>query len=452
MIERAITRATLELTRQERMRLFRKLCASQWWSRERLEEWKDFRLRALLRHALASVPYYREFAAQSGLEARAVMAGDLARMPLMDKTIMAKQIDDFRSGDVPARRFLPNDTGGSTGAWFSFFLDTRANQIRSANDMRIRMWAGWRVGERQALLWGHRGDVAKQGRWLNRLRNEMNNRVMTLNAYDLDESGMAQFQRLLTEYRPTLMIGYSSAMAVFAEFLRRNSLSVSSLRGCLSSAETLLPEQRTAIEAAFHCPVLDHYGSREFGTISQQCRSDSAQHITIERVWVEIVDETGRPVAPGERGEIVITDFDNYAMPFIRYRTGDLGILGQAPCACGRGLPMLLSVEGRVSEIIVGRNGKMYSCQSPRLFGADIPGIKQMQVVQECLEEIIVRIVPDSAWSETSAAILRQRMVSLLGEVQVKIDLTDIIPKSASGKYRFTISKVSPFEGGNARH
>lgn len=452
MIERAITRVTLELTRRQRMRLYRELCETQWWSRDRLEERKDSRLQALLRHAVASVPFYRETAARLGLVAPSVTAGDLAHMPLVDKTIMAARLDDFRSGAVPAERFRPNNTGGSTGAWFNFFSDPRSDQIRSANDMRSRVWAGWRVGERQALLWGHRGDVEKQGRWLNRVRNEINNRVLTLNAYDLDEPRMVQFHRLLTSYRPTLMVGYASALAFFAEFLRHNALSVPSLRGCISSAETLLPEQRETIESVFHCPLLDHYGSREFGTVSQQCRPDSAQHITIERVWVEIVDETGSPAAPGTRGEIVITDLDNYAMPFIRYRTGDLGILAAAPCDCGRGLPLLQSVEGRVSEIIVGRNGKMYSCQSPRLFGADIPGIRQMQVVQECLEEIIVRIVPDPAWSDESAATLRQRMISLLGDVQVKIDLTDEIPKSASGKYRFTISKVSPFLGGGAPH
>lgn len=447
MLERSITRLSLELTRQERMRLFRKLWASQWWPQDRILGWKDARLQAVLRHATASVPFYQEVAARLGLDPAAVTADDLTRMPLVDKTIMASRIDDFRSRAVPAERFRPNNTGGSTGAWFNFFSDPRADQMRAANDMRSRMWAGWKMGERQALLWGHRGDVEKQGHWLNRLRNEINNRVLTLNAYDLDEARMERFTAQLVKYRPTLMVGYASALAMFAEYLRRRSQQISSLRGCLSMAETLLPEQREIIEAVFRCPVLDHYGSREFGTISQQCRPDSPQHITIERVWVEIVDETGALVRPGERGEIVITDFDNYAMPFIRYRTGDLGIMGREPCACGRGLPVLHSVEGRVSEIIVGRNGKMYSCQSPRLFGAEIPGIRQMQVVQECLEEIVVRIVPDGEWSEASAAMLRQRMSSLLGDVRVTIDLIDYIPKSASGKYRFTISKVSPFLG-----
>lgn len=451
MFARAVTRAALELTRPERMRWFRMLSASQWWPREKLEEYKNARLQALLRHALGTVPYYREFAAQAGLDARTVSAADLPRFPLVDKPVMTARLADFRSDAVPAGRFHPNSTSGSTGTPFRFFTDTGSGQVRLANDLRVRMWTGWRIGERQALLWGHRGDVAKRGDWFHRFRNEFSDRVLTLNAYDLGEPQMAHYQRLLMKHRPTLMVGYSSALTLLAQYVRRNSLPFPQLKGCISTAETLLPEQRQAIEAGFACPVLDHYGSREFGTISQQCRPGSAEHITVERVCVEVLDTAGRPAGPGEQGEIVVTDLDNYAMPFIRYRTADLGTLGAGPCDCGRGLPLLESVAGRVSEIIVGRNGKQYSTPGPWLFGADIPGIGQMQVVQETLEQITVRIVPNADWSDRSAATLVERMVSLLGDVRIAIDLTDHIPKSASGKYRFAISKVSPYLDRNAQ-
>ncbi len=451
MLARAVTRAALELTRPERMRWFRTLNASQWWPRERLEEYKDARLQALLRHALATVPYYREFAAQAGLDARTVSAADLPRLPLVDKPVMAARLADFRSDAVPAGRFRPSSTSGSTGTPFKFFTDTGASQVRLANDLRIRMWTGWRIGDRQALLWGHRGDLAKGGDWLNRLRNEFSDRVLALNAYELGEPQMAHYQRLLMKSRPTLMVGYSSALALLAQYVSRNSLPFPRLKGCISTAETLLPEQRQAIETGFACPVLDHYGSREFGTISQQCRPGSAEHITIERTWVEVLNAAGQPARPGEQGEIVVTDLDNYAMPFIRYRTADLGALGAGSCDCGRSLPLLDSVAGRVSEIIVGRNGKQYSTPGPWLFGADVPGIGQMQVIQETLEQITVRIVPNADWTDGSAATLVENMVSLLGDVRIAIELTDHIPKSASGKYRFAISKVSPYLGRDDR-
>jgi len=132
-------------------------------------------------------------------------------------------------------------------------------------------------------------------------------------------------------------------------------------------------------------------------------------------------------------------------MPFIRYRTGDLGVLSEEMCPCGRGLPLMASVEGRVSEIIVGPNGKYYSCQSPRLFGADIPGIAQMQVIQETLAEIEIKIVANAQWCNESSRLLTDRMRELLGNVSVVVSIVDAIPPAPSGKYRFTISKVSPF-------
>lgn len=452
MIMHAVTRAALELTRPQRMHWFHQLGVTQRWPREKLLEWTDRRLQALLRHALGSVPYYRELAAREGLDVNAVTARDLTRLPLVGKTIMSSRLEDFRSDQVAPHRFRPNTTSGSTGTPFRFYSDNGANQVRLANDMRVRMWAGWRIGDRQALLWGHRGDLAGHDRWLSRLRNEISGRVIMLNAYDLGEPRMTHYHRVLMQCKPTLLVGYSSALAAFADFLTRHSLPPPRLRACMSTAETLLPEQRSAVEAAFCCPVLDHYGSREFGTISQQCRPDSAQHITVERVWVEVVDEKGRAVAPGQQGEIVVTDLDNYAMPFLRYRTGDLGILSNGTCTCGRGLPLLQSIAGRVSEIIVGRNGRMVSTPGPWLFGADVPGIGQMQVIQETLEDITVRIVPAPGWSEDSAIQIRQRIIALLGEMQVNIEMTDTIPKSESGKYRFAISKVSPFLQGKTGH
>jgi len=213
----------------------------------------------------------------------------------------------------------------------------------------------------------------------------------------------------------------------------------------VSSAETLDDEMRATIESEFGCPVLNRYGSREFANIAQQCEVGGGLHVFDYRIHVEILRPDGTTCDPGESGEIVITDLINAAMPFIRYRTGDIGTFSAEPCSCGRGSPLLSKVEGRVSEIIVGKNGKYYSCQSPRLFGADIPGIGQMQVIQDSLDLIEVKIVPEDTWSADSQQLLIERMLSLLGDVEVKVTLTDEIPVSASGKYRFTISSVSPF-------
>jgi phenylacetate-CoA ligase len=444
-MRRALAGLSLRLARPERVRHFRELQRSQWLPLERLAEHQNAKLTKLLRHAAATVPFYRRVVADLGLRADTLGPEALVALPLVDKPIMGGARDDFVSTTVAADRRLPNTTGGSTGAWFEFFIDRDANEIRHAADMRGRAWAGWRVGDRQAMLWGHRRDVAASAEPGSRLRNTLLNRTITLNAYDMDEAAVLAFHDRILAYRPRLVIGYATALAYFADFVERRALPMPRPAGCISSAETLTDDQRAIIERVFGCPLLNRYGSREFSTVAQQCGPGSPLHLSAERTVVEIVDEQGRPCPAGQRGEIVVTDLDNFVMPFIRYRTGDLGVLGTDACACGRGLPVLASIEGRVSELIVGLNGKLYSCQSPRLFGADIPGIRQMQVVQDSLESILVRIAPGPEWSPESRRLVVERMRGLLGDVTVDVETVDAIPVSPSGKYRFTISSVSPF-------
>ena len=133
-------------------------------------------------------------------------------------------------------------------------------------------------------------------------------------------------------------------------------------------------------------------------------------------------------------------------MPFIRYRSGDVAKIQAGNCSCGRGFPLLQTVEGRTSDIIVGKNGMIYSCPGPRFFGTGIKGIYKMQLVQDCIDELIVNIVPDEKWNEDELEKLVARMRNLLGNIEVVVNLLDDISPSPSGKYPFSISKVSPFQ------
>jgi phenylacetate-CoA ligase len=450
-MKRLLAAASLRLLRPERSRWLRELDRSQWRSPDELAELQRRKLSDLLRGAAASVPFYRQAVRASGRDAGALEAADLGALPLIDKGIMKERRQEFLAeGGDPADLQITH-TGGSTGAWFEFFVDRRSRQIRRAADLRGRTWTGWRVGEPQAILWGHRDDVADGSSLGSRLRNLVFNRSIMLNAYDMDDSLLEEYWRQIVRLRPRLVVGYASALAFLAEHLKRHGRTVPSPRGLISSAETLTDDQREIIEAQFRVPLLNRYGSREFGVIAQQCGGSSGLHIVTERIYMEVLSPDGTPCEPGERGEMVLTDLDNRAMPFIRYRTGDLGVLAASPCSCGRGLPLLASVEGRTSELIVGKNGKYYSCQSPRLFGAGIPGIAQMQVIQETLDQIVVKVVTDTAWTGDSREELIARMRDLLGDVLVTVDEVAEIPPAPSGKYRFTISRVSPFGSGESR-
>jgi phenylacetate-CoA ligase len=428
------------------MREYDRLLAAQWLPSADLEAKSRQGLTTLLRWACAEVPYYREFCGRAGLDPSRVRADDLPTFPLMTKRELMDRQERFLASGRVTPNCLPTSTGGSTGIVFRFFVDRSTRHTRAANAMLGESWAGWLPGDRQALLWGHPQESERIRSMKDRMAAALVHRSLNLNAFDLDEAVLAEFAGRLRAWRPVMIRGYASALAFLSEYLTRNGIDIDPPKGIISTAETLTDEYRASIEAYFDCGVINRYGSREFANIAQQCERVAGMHVFIDRVHVEILRPDGTPCEPGERGEIVVTSLDNRVMPFIRYRTQDLARSQEGACACGRGFPLLAAVEGRTSELIVGKNGKYYSCPGPRFYGADIPGIGQMQLIQETLEEIEVRIVATPDWSEESRVQLTARMQSLLGDIRVKICLVEKIPPSASGKYAFAVSKVSPFK------
>lgn len=440
-----VSSALLQSTHPQLCGHLRELVQTQWWSTDRVEALHRERLSRLLRHAVTNVPRYRELAAANGWSPQDVGHEHLSAFPLITKTVMTDEQGTFLADNARAQDRIADSTGGSSGVWFGFYYDRRQKEHRRATDLFSRTLTGWRLGDPIAVVWGHRGDYAAAMTTRARLADIWMHRRIFLNAYDMDHAQLERYAQELERHRPRMILGYASSLAFLAEYLRRRGGHTIRPAGIVSSAETLSDEQRSVIEAVFGCPVLNRYGSREFSNIAQQCEQVCGLHVFATRIHVEVLRPDGFPCAPGERGEIVITDLINDVMPFIRYRTGDLGVPAKQHCPCGRGLPVLAAVEGRVSEIIVGPNGKYYSCQSPRLFGADIPGIAQMQVIQDEIASIEIRIAPDASWGEASRNLLVERMRGLLGEVSVTVTLVEAIPPAPSGKYRFTISKVSPF-------
>lgn len=445
MLGRVVSRTILGLKRPERMRLLAALRPQEWQSPEQIAARSRTAQTAILRHACARVPYYQEFCAQAGIDPGAVTADDLPRFPLVSKKAMREDGPRFHDAHADRSRFIPSSTGGSSGEPFRFFVDAAVSELRIASDLRARTWAGWRLGDKQVLFWGHLGDLREARSLRGRIKANLVHRQISVNAYGMQEEALDGYRRVLAAFGPRLLLGYASALAFFAEYVRRSGVPFPTPAGIISGAETLTDEFREAIESCFACPVLNRYGSRELAMVAQQCSPRSGLHVFSDRVHVEVLRPDGTACEAGERGEIVATDLDNRVMPFIRYRTGDLAVPAAGTCSCGRGYPLLATVEGRTSEVIVGRNGRYYSCPGPRLYGGDIPGIGRMQLIQDRVEAITVRVVPDAAWSDDSHTRLVAHIRGLLGDVEVIVDLVNDIPPSPSGKYRFTISTVSPF-------
>ena len=206
----------------------------------------------------------------------------------------------------------------------------------------------------------------------------------------------------------------------------------------------LLAPERETIERVFRCRVSDRYGCEEVGLIGCECEEHHGMHIPAEHLLVECVRDDGAPTAPGEEGRIVVTDLVNRAMPMIRYRVEDRGVLSDRSCPCGRRLPLLEKVTGRTADFLVRADRTLVAGVSlvERTLTA-IAGLEQMQIVQEAIGKFSLKVVPGDGYGAASEEALATEIRSVFGaETQVRIETVTRIPQEPSGKYRFSVCQV----------
>jgi len=258
---------------------------------------------------------------------------------------------------------------------------------------------------------------------------------------------MAALAHQINSHPVKIIIGFPSCLGQFAYYLEERGMAVPMPEGIISSGEMLYPGQRAAIENVFGTHVFDRYGCHEFHIIAAECPEHTGMHIDITRLVVEFLNDTGEPCQPGEPGHIVITDLTNYAMPFIRYRIEDIGVPLDDPCPCGRGLPLMKELYGRVMDILRTPEGEFVR-PSVNMLLSDIPGLRQVQLIQERLDLLVVRVVRRAAYDEASEAEFRRRLERYFGpKMKFQFEYVDEIPPLPSGKFRFSISKLDTMPG-----
>lgn len=328
----------------------------QWLAPGEIEELQWRRLRDLLTSAATYVPYYRGLFAGAGVDAGSIETiDDFRKIPFLTKERIREAGGSILTKD-PLRRGRPAETGGSTGEILYFFNDMAAGPLQRANTLRGYRWAGVDVGERQAYLWRVDPDRPLRERLRDGLKSYFNN-VHYLSAFHMKDETMREYVAALRRFRPAILIGYPSALERLVRFCMRTGTSGPRPRAVVTSGEVLVPQQRDQIEGFFSCTLFDRYGIREFGNVAHECERHEGLHIFDDLFHVEVLDDEGRPVGPGETGELVVTDLSNYYMPFIRYRTGDLAVRAGRVCACGRGMPLLERIEGRSADAVMTPGG-----------------------------------------------------------------------------------------------
>lgn len=408
-------------------------------------QWCD--LQGIVQHAYRTVPFYRQRLDEAGITPGEMRTfHDFARIPCLTKADLREQGPQLISSAYAKARLTRKTTSGSTGVSVEVVVDEEAQQFKRGATLRSDEWSGWRLGQRVAMAWGN-PEYLKRG-WRGWLRNALLERRRYLDTVKLDIRDLEKFTASLRRSPPGLVFGHAHSLFLVAEFLRERGGAGFRPQGIISSAMVLHSWQRQVIEEVFGCPVTNRYGCEEVSLIACECEKHNGLHVNADGLFVEVLRPDGALAAPGEPGAVVVTDLKNRAMPILRYRVGDVAALSDRVCPCGRGLPMLERLEGREADYVVTADGAMISGISlTENFAMLIPGIAQLQIVQERLEHFVLRIVRGPLFGASSQARIRELVEERFGpRATFDCEFVERIPQERSGKYRFCISKVeNPF-------
>lgn len=421
---------------------------SQWWRSEDLEHHRLGRLKDMLAYAGRHVPYYRKLFAEIGFDPTAMTAlGDLQRLPLLTKPLI--RANDLKSEIAgPLKRY---NTGGSSGEPLIFYMGRERISHDVAAKWRATRWWRMDIGDPEIVIWGSPIELGSQDRV--RLVRDKLLRTKLLPAFEMSPAKLDGFIAEIRAFRPRMVFGYPSALAHIARHAAASGQRLDDLdiRVAFVTSERLYEEQRAQIAAAFGCGVANGYGGRDAGFIAHECPW-GGMHISAEDIIVEIVDAEGRVLPAGESGEIVVTHMATREFPFVRYKTGDVGILDDEECECGRRLPMLKEIQGRTTDFIVAADGTVMHGLALIYIVRDLAGVRQFRIEQESLDLTRVLLVTDDGFAEESVAAIERGFKARLGQaVRIMVERVAEIPPEKSGKHRYVKSKIAaPSYGGAA--
>ena len=424
---------------------YQKLRELQWNSLEENREIQRKKLYQLLVYSIKHIPYYRQVIQKHNLTfSRETIFEDIKRFPILTKEIIWNHFDTlYRFRD---NTYYRNASSGSTGEPVTIYQDETYFTWANASKRLFNEWAGRKLGDPMIKLWSSLLDNQRNGRGIRRYLRQKVSGVNILCTSRMSEEDMYQFVQKINWIKPRLILTYTNSIETLTRFIREKQLPVYSPPVVMTAAGVLYPELKAQIQEIFRAKVFNRYGSREVSDMACSCEKDEGLHLMPVIHYLEIVDDNGQSVKSGTPGNILVTLLTNYTMPLIRYQIGDRGVLSDEMCSCGRGLPLLKEVKGRINSSFKNKSGDFIEeGLIPLFYYRD--NIKQFQVVQESLEKISVNLVlKDKAKSkvikkdflEITAGIKK-----ILGkESIIIINLLEVIEPSPSGKYMYVYSKV----------
>ncbi|MGB5108083.1 MAG: hypothetical protein WBP29_05945 [Candidatus Zixiibacteriota bacterium] len=423
-------------------RLLEEFERQQWFSSNELKTYQSLHLAKLVQHAYENVPFYREVMDQRNLTPRDIQSvDDLRKMPIVTKDVIKANFQKFLAKNRSPSTFIHGRTSGTTGSPLELIYDSNVCLVKNVVDWRQKSIGGIKVGDRHIFVQGRMVvpvDRKKPPFWR---KNWILNHLY-FSSFHLSSENLPYYLEALVRFKPKSIEGYPSTLNYLARSILAAGIDIT-LKAAFMSSEMLLPEQRSTIEAAFHCRVYDFYGMAERAVFATECDLHNGKHLNDDFGITEVLAKNGEPAKAGELGRIVVTGLHNYAMPLIRYQSSDVTALNPEACACGRAFPLMHNVTSKDEDVVTTKDGRYISPSLLTHPFKPLTSIQESQVIQESVDLLRVLVVRLPSYTENDTRYLVKELQLRMGAgTKIEIEFVDQIPRTANGKFRWVVSKV----------
>ena len=420
--------------------VFKEINETQWWSKERLDNLQFHRLKALLIHCKNNVPYYTDLFNSIGFNPEKSFTFDeFKKIPVCTKDILRQNFDRLKAINI--REYQPRfkTTGGSTGQPINYTIDFKSHSYLAANNLRVwSVGSDYTIGDKFITI-AHGSLMPKHNTLKNKFYFLFQNSIL-ITSYHLNEERLTEAIIIINNSTAKFIYGYSSSIFMIAKFARAKNIKImSKLQAIFTTSDMLYKNQRELIEEVFGVKVFDSYGCPESGIVSFECHEHNGYHLNQESSYVEILSPDNEGL-----GKIISTPLLNYAKPLIRYETGDVGKYSHNKCECGRWLPKITQLGGRIRDFVIledGRyiHGAFFNHFKP-FYNND--WIDEYQIIQKAYDHLLIKITPRRTPTEKDKEIIVSELKKgLLPTIKIDFDLNGV-QYTSGGKFRLIISEV----------
>jgi phenylacetate-CoA ligase len=416
---------------------------SAFWEEERLLKFQEKKLRTVVSYAYNFVPFYHRKYKSAGIRPEDIKKReDLSKLPTLRKDEIRNNPNEMISREYNVEKLRRLSTSGSTGTPTHIYVSQAESEFRKAKHLRANISCGQKPFDLWATITAphHFSEATRLQRVLAFYAPR------PISVFQSVDSQLSTLQK----WRPDILDGYSSSLAILAKEARDAGVKGIKPRFVIGGAELIDSVSRRLVEESFSAPFYDQYSSVELERMSWQCREKQGYHIDADAMILQFLDKSGEKVSVGERGEIVCTSLFNVAMPLIRYAIGDVGVQSDESCACGRTLPLMKLVEGRKDSLLLFPDGRV---MTPRTFTIAMNEFKlyryidQFRLTQKKLDllEVEIKVTDDCS----QANLVQDELFSYLratldtgANVTWRVNVVEDIPLDRTGKLMAVVSQL----------